>query len=242
MTRAELLTHLKALGTVDSLTDAQLSAYIDEALNAMAQYQPRRYRLVGVPADNDDGIYSDVIPANAIDVEGVFETETDVKIDFEVVEKTDGRQLWLKGVRLPSYIGITTYAGQVQDFSDFYYNDAAGYSPSRRYTGSFDAFDVVYTVPIEIVHLKPPHLTAVKCYVEALGYRHAAGLDENLSDIVDRAANGESTTFRQSQKSKNYQMLSEKAMSEFKRVVIRPVFNISSFGEIQKYWSPGEIS
>ena len=243
MTRAEFIQHLQNLGTLDGLKDAQLSAYIDHALNALAQYQPRRYRLIGVAADSDNGVYTDVIPAAALDVEGVYQSETDVQIEFEVHldSVTEGRQLWLKGVKLPSYIGITTYAGQIQDYSNFYYN-YAGQATHFFGTQAYEKFDVVYTAPPAVVNLNHTQQTAVKAYIEGLGYRYRAGLDENLSDITDRGPSGESTTFRNSKKAAGYKELAEDCMAEFKRLAIRPHFSSGSFGEIQKFWAPGEIS
>ena len=244
MTRAQFIQQLQNLGTLDDLGDSQLSVYIDYALNALAQYQPLRCRLMGVATDvNTDGFYTDVIPAAAIDVEGVFQHETDVHIEFEVIldSGTDARQLWLKGVKLPSYIGITTYAGQIQDYSNFYHNYAG--QPTQFFgTQAYEKFDVVYTEAAAVEDLNPTQRTAVKAYVEGLGYRYRAGLDENLSDIVDRGPSGESTTFRNSQKAKGYASLVKDCMAEFKRLVIRPHFSAGSYGEIQKFWAPGEIS
>lgn len=243
MTRAEFIQQLQNLGTLDDLSDEQLSTYINYALNALAQYQPLRYRLIGVNADSDKGVYTNVIPAAAIDVEGVYQSETDVQIEFEVTldSATDRRQLWLKGVKLPSYIGITTYAGQIQDYSNFYYNSAG--QPTQFFgTQAYEKFDVVYTEAPDVEDLNPTQRTAIKAYVEGLGYRFRAGLDENLSDIVDRGPSGESTTFRNSQKAKGYESLAKDCMAEFRRLVIRPHLSVASFGEIQKFWAPGEIS
>ena len=250
MTRDAFLTQLKSLSTLTDVEDARLQAYLGYALHALGQYQPLRYRLVGVPVDGgDNGFYADAIPTEAIDVEAVYQSETDIQIDFEVVQRvtpentTPQRQLWIKGVTLPAHIGITTYAGQIQDYSRYYY-DIEGRSRRQAYyvSGVYDTFDLVYTADQTVETLKPEHLTAVKCFVEAEAHRARAAKDENQADIVDRGPSGESTTFRNSQKSKNSQDLADDAMKEFNRIVIRPFFSAGSFGEIVKLWAPGEIT
>jgi len=246
MTRAEFIQLLQDLGTLDDLTADQIGAYLDFGLKALAQYQPLRYRLMGVPTDqSNNGIYSNVIPTAAIDVEGVFQYQTDIQIEFEVQidSVTQARQLWLKGVKLPSFFGITTYAGQIQDYSNDYYPYNYPGQPNRFISRqTYKKFDVVYTAVPTVPDLNHTQETAVKSYVEAEGYGYRAGLDENLSDIVDRGPGGESTTFRNSQKAKGYESLAKDCMAEFKRLVIRPHFSGDSFGEIQTFWAPGEIS
>lgn len=246
MTRTEFIQHLKDLGTLGDLTDTQIGTYLDFALNALAQHQPLRYRLMGVPTDeSNDGFYTDVIPTAAIDVEGVFQYQTDVQIEFDVVldSVTQARQLWLKGVKLPSYVGITTYAGQIQDYSNDYYPYNYPGQPTRFISRqTYEKFDVVYTAVPTVEDLNATQETAVKSFVEAEGYGYRAGLDENLSDIVDRGPSGESTTFRNSRKSESYAELAKDCMAEFKRLAIRPHLSAGGFGEIQKFWAPGEIS
>lgn len=251
MTRDAFLTQLKGLSTLTDVEDARLEAYLGYALHALGQYQPLRYRLVGIPSDTgDDGFYPEAIPMDAIDVEAVFQSESDIKIDFEVVHRATPdapmptRQLWLKGITLPSYVGITTYAGLVQDYGQYYYDDQ-GYSrrEARYVSGIYDKFDIVYTAEQTVETLKGEYLTAVKCFVEAEAHRARAAKDENQSDIVDRGPSGESTTFRNSKKSENSQRLANAAMDEWNRIVVfRPFFNVAGYGEVQKLWSPGEIT
>lgn len=246
MTRTEFIQNLKNLGTLQGLTDAQIGAYLDFALKALSQHQPIRYRLMGVPTDDsNDGIYTDVIPTGTVDVEGVFQYQTDIQIEFEVLldSRTEDRHLWLKGIKLPSYAGITTYAGQIQDYSNDYYPYNYPGQPKRFVsTQTYEKFDVVYTAVPTVEDLNYTQETAVKSYVESEGYGYRAGLDENLSDIVDRGPSGESTTFRNAKKADGYAKLAKDCMAEFKRLVIRPYLSAGGFGAIQKLWAPGEIS
>lgn len=243
MTRAEFITRLKNLPDLSTLTDAVLGAYLETALGVLAQYQPVVYRLVGVPANPDaDGVYENVIPLEAIDVENVYRSKTDVEIEFDVVNVSGaGRQLHLKGVKLPPWIGITTYAGQIQDYNNFYDN----YAGESFYASglSFEDFDVVYTADPTIETLSKTMLTAVQKYIESESYRVRSSAEAQRSEIVDRDVTGASTTYRSGRNaSVSYVALAKECMDEFKSIVRRPVLDVGRYGEIQKLWAPGEIS
>ena len=245
MTRAEFVEQLKNFHPIEGLDDAALDAYIDTALGALSLHQPRIYRLVGIPAQSDNGgLYKDVIPADAVDVEAVYQHNSDVQIEFDVFEVDGaGRQLQLKGVKLPSWVGITTYAGQIQDYNNYHDNDYAD-RPANFFGGlSYDKFDMVYTTEQTIEGLDKTLLVAVQKYIESESYRARASAESSRSEIVDRDITGASTTYRSGRNAgMSYAQLAKDCMAEFNSLVQRPFLSVGRYGEIQKLWVPGEIS
>lgn len=226
-TRSELITKWKRLPAFRGLSNDDIDAYLDLALEAVESYAPKRVKMKNIPTQSS-GCYD--VPEGAKTLLGAFIVDTNIRIEYREEETPAGERTYqLLQIQVPSYLDVVRE--QILTGNESY---PTPFSRGHRYGsfigGSYDQHDLEYSTAVAVEDLQTRQLLALRLYAESEAYIYQATKSENRSDITDREASGASTTLRRSQSGNAFQKLSERCHMRFVKEVARPYFGMDTFG------------
>ncbi|MDE0638145.1 MAG: hypothetical protein OXI43_20080 [Candidatus Poribacteria bacterium] len=252
-TRSEILSQYAKLSAFRGLTTEDRGTYLDLALEAVETYAPKKVKLKKIPSQ-DDSRYD--VPSNAKLLLGAFVVDTNIRIEMreenelrkvndngdydEDADPVEMRVYQLLQVQVPSYIDLVRHE-DLSGHQSYPTPYASGYRYGTFAGAGYGSHDLEYTVPIEVEDLSTRQLLALRLYAESEAYQYQATKSENLSDITDRDATGESTTLRRSQSGMAFQKLAERKEKEFRREIVRPYWAQPSYGLTEYLWKNHRI-
>ena len=232
-TRNEVITGYAKLPAFRGFVSADIGMYLDFALEAVEGYAPKKVKMKDIPAE-DSGRYD--VPSGAKTLLGAFVTDTNIRIEMREETQPDGdRTYLLLQVQVPSYIDLVREESVI-GYESYPTPYASGYRYGTFAGSGYGSHDLEYTAGLSVEDLSARQLVALRYYAESEAYQLQATKVENLSDITDRDATGESTTLRRSQSGNAFQKLSERRQMEFRREVARPYWSMDTFGLTEYLW------
>ena len=239
-TRAQTISRFRRLPAFKGMMEEDVEIYLDLALEAVEGYAPKKVKMKGIPGGSDGSRYD--APEDARKLLAAYVTDTNIKIETreENVRDADGMDkltYLLLQIEVPSWINLvrdSDFSGGYQEYPSRF---VQGFRYGRFAGAGSQTHDLEYTVPLKVEDLDARQLTALRLYAEGEGYRVQATKTENLSDITDRDATGESTTLRRSQSGNAYQKLAESRQRDFVKEVARPYWSVDTFGLTEYLWS-----
>jgi len=242
-TRSEVLTQYAKLAAFRGMVSADIEVYLDLALEAVEGYAPKRVKMKKIPKE-DDSRYD--VPSGAKTLLGAFVSDTNVRIEMREEQTPpdpddedypNGKRTYLLlQVQVPSYIDLVRDES-VAGYQSYPTPYASGFRYGTYAGSGYGSHDLEYTVGLDVDDLSARQLMALRLYAESEAYEYQATKVENLSDITDRDATGESTTLRRSQSGNAFQKLAERRRKEFRLEVARPYLAQDTFGLTEYLWS-----
>ncbi|MXV76275.1 hypothetical protein F4Z99_18630 [Candidatus Poribacteria bacterium] len=233
-TRDEVLAQYAKLPAFRGLVSADIGVYLDLALEAVEGYAPKKVKMKKIPK-RDDARYS--VPDGAKTLLGAFVADSNIRIEMREEETPAGeRSYLLLQVQVPSWIDLVR-DDDVAGYQSYPTPYASGFRYGTYAGSGYASHDLEYTIALTVEALSARQLMALRLYAESQAYEFQATKSENLSDITDRDATGESTTLRRSQSGNAFQKLADRKEQEFKREVARPYWATDSFGLTEYLWS-----
>ena len=233
-TQSDLITKYRSRPAFKGLSNDTVGELFDNALEAIAEYQPQKVILRDVRADAEDGIYD--VPSDAREIVRLQVSSSNARIDFEVFynDTADGgRKIQIGQVRLPSFTDL------VNDEDDRILRNYTNNQIHRGVYGGtgYDSFDIIYSRTPTFESLHEKHHLALRLYAEHLAYEEKSESIENSVDITDQDAAGESTTIRHSQRGTRQYNLSKDKNTQFLREMRRPFWSRNSLGIVERIWT-----
>ena len=234
VTRTEFMKRLGRLNATKGLDTDTLKAFIDDALDAFAEYQPESVLLKKVPVDTEAEGYYDV-PSDASTVSKLFVHGTDIEINFQVERdaKTNQRKIRVGTIQRPQHLFVSGDYGVV----DYSVNEQTFVNSARRGVHEdYTHFDIAYRRAPTLENLAREDVRTLQLYVEYLGYEQKAGEVENLVDITDTDPSGDGTTIRQSNIGRQFMALAKGKMEAFEKRAIKPYGIRDTSGRIEYFY------
>ena len=237
-TRTEVITGYAKLPAFRGFVSADIGAYLDLALEAVAGYAPKKVKMKDIPAA-DNGRYE--VPSDVMTLLGAFVTDTNIRIEMREERTPDGERTYLLlQVQVPSYIDLVR-DDNVAGYQSYPTPYAQGYRYGTFAGSGFGSHDLEYSAGLDVEDLDARQLLALRLYAESEAYRYQSTKISSLSDITDREASGALTTIRRSQSGNAFRDLAMDREKQFRREIARPYWSVDTFGLTEYLWKERRI-
>jgi len=211
----EFIAELKGSSAiVAEFTDAQVAIFLTVALRHFSL----QFAELRVSADNEvvDGQELYDLPANAVSIVKVRDSDSKAEITFAVENQGEGDKIRLGSIAQNSMADLLERT---------YYQDPLASASSSQVTG-YSAFDVEYTLLHDMETIKDTSLDAVAAYVQYLACNSKAGeaaasavssAERVPESITDQDSSGASTTIKYSSSREMSTVLKQQANEALER-------------------------